>query len=220
MLKNKYSMTKKENIFLAKKNFVSMIHSISRFENVNTTLPQTQTIIDGMAVSGVSIADTQVIVDLKRGLEYVLNHEGDMDIEVAKSINRLVAANDALYPGELRTGDVTIGGVEYVPPIPQEEEFKTVLDMFDVEKESLTDQVIKIMFYMMRNQYFWDGNKRTSLLIANYVLISNGLGVLVILEKQMEIFNKLLSKYYESNNNEEIVKWTYENCLFGIEYKS
>jgi hypothetical protein len=156
-------------------------------------------------------------VDLKRGWEYVVSNDAPMSVHVAKRINSLVAANDALYPGQLRTGNVEIGGVEYIPPIPDENEFETIVEMFNVDKKLLTDQTLKGMYYMMRKQYFWDGNKRTSILMANYVLIRNGLGVLNIKDIQMEEFNNLLSNFYETNNNEDILKWTYDNCLFGLD---
>ncbi|ULJ70045.1 hypothetical protein MIS45_04260 [Wielerella bovis] len=44
-MQNKFALTLVQNRFLAKKNIVELIHSISRLENVNTTFPQTQTIV-------------------------------------------------------------------------------------------------------------------------------------------------------------------------------
>lgn len=51
---DKFNLTLEQNRFLARKNIVEVIHSISRLEKVNTTFPQTKTIIDGMSVSGIS----------------------------------------------------------------------------------------------------------------------------------------------------------------------
>lgn len=83
-MKNKFNLSQKQNRFLVKKNFVNMVYSNSKFEGVNTTLPQTQTIIDGMSVGGVPMADIQVIVNLKKGLEFVLAHDEPFTIEVSK----------------------------------------------------------------------------------------------------------------------------------------
>lgn len=71
--KDRYQLTRDINIRYAKGNFMLLVHTTSRFEGVNTTFSQTQAIIDGMGVSGVSIEDTNVILFLKRGWEYVLN---------------------------------------------------------------------------------------------------------------------------------------------------
>ena len=45
---DKFNLTLEQNRFLARKNIVEVIHSISRLEKVNTTFPQTKTIIDSM----------------------------------------------------------------------------------------------------------------------------------------------------------------------------
>ena len=56
-MQNKFTLTQAQNRFLAKKNIVALIHSISRLENVNTTFPQTQTIVGG-ALNSFSFAET------------------------------------------------------------------------------------------------------------------------------------------------------------------
>lgn len=65
MYPDKFHLTKEQNRRFAKKNLVRLVFTNSRFEGVNTTLPQTQTIIDGMSPAGVSIDDSNVIVQLK-----------------------------------------------------------------------------------------------------------------------------------------------------------
>lgn len=43
----------------------------------------------------------------------------------------------------------------------------------------------------MRSQIFWDGNKRTSMLVANKILIQNGCGIISIKEENIFEFNRL-----------------------------
>ncbi|GAD16477.1 filamentation induced by cAMP protein fic [Lentilactobacillus otakiensis DSM 19908 = JCM 15040] len=219
MMENKFNLTLKQNRFLAKKNFVNMVYSNSKFEGVNTTLPQTKTIIDGMSVAGVSIDDIQVIVNLKKGLEYVMAHSEPFTVDVCKTINGIVAAEDALDPGQIRSGNVQIGGVEYVPQVPNPDEVKAFIQQIMDDDISATDKALKIMYYMMRHQIFWDGNKRTAVLSANYILINAGAGIVNINENQLETFNTLLSSYYETDDSQTIIRWTYDNCLYGIEFK-
>lgn len=65
ILQNKYSLTTDQNRRLAIQNLTRLVYTNSRFEGLTTTLPQTQTIIDGLGVDGVSIDDINTIVQLK-----------------------------------------------------------------------------------------------------------------------------------------------------------
>lgn len=51
-MNNKY--TEKENVFMAKKLLAELIYNSAYIEGCNVTFPQTQTIIDGAVVNGVS----------------------------------------------------------------------------------------------------------------------------------------------------------------------
>lgn len=53
--KDKYNLTRDQNVRFAKMNFTRLVHTNARFEGINTTLPQTQTIMDGMGVDVVSV---------------------------------------------------------------------------------------------------------------------------------------------------------------------
>ena len=76
---------------------------------------------------------------------------------------------------------------------------------------------IKYMLYGMRSQLFWDGNKRTSMIVANKILIQNGKGILTILDKDLKQFSELLTEFYNTNDSKKIETFLYENCIFGIE---
>ena len=218
-MQNKFHLTLTQNRFLAKKNIVEMIHSISRLENVNTTFPQTQTIVDGMSVSGVSTNDVQVILNLKNAWQYALKSDAPFNLAFVCKINSFVAYNESLAWGELRTGKVGISGVGYVPPIPQQADVEMIFQQIaQNDLVSETVRALQTMYYMMRSQLFWDGNKRTAIICANYQLIAAGAGVLNINEQQLEQWHTLLSDFYESGDDREIIKWTYENCLYGIEF--
>ncbi|WP_077369856.1 hypothetical protein [Anaerosalibacter sp. Marseille-P3206] len=68
----------------------------------------------------------------------------------------------------------------------------------------------------MRSQLFWDGNKRTSTLCANKILISEGKGILSIPEKYMREFNVKLSEFYNTNDYSKIDSFIYDNCIHGL----
>lgn len=73
------------------------------------------------------------------------------------------------------------------------------------------------MLYLMRSQIFWDGNKRTSMIIANKILIQNGCGIITIKEENINEFNKLLTTYYNTNQKDQLLTFLYNNCIFGLE---
>ncbi len=72
------------------------------------------------------------------------------------------------------------------------------------------------MLYGMRSQLFWDGNKRTSIISANKIMIQSGKGIIKIPDTKLEGFSKLLTEYYKTNNMEKINQFIYENCIDGI----
>ena len=74
------------------------------------------------------------------------------------------------------------------------------------------------MLAFMRQQIFWDGNKRTATLFANALLIEKGCGILEISELQMSEFNEKLSAFYRSGDDFDVAAFLYQNCIFGIDY--
>lgn len=220
MCKDKFKLDARESRFLLKKSVVDMIHQNSRIEKVNTTFPQTKTIVEGMSVSGVSVDDIQVILNLKNAYTYILNETKDFSLEVAEKINSYISYNESLEWGVLRKGDVGINGVSYEPTIPVREEVVSDINRIMSMDVSDTHKIIKYMYYAMRSQLFWDGNKRTAIVSANYMMLQKGRGILVIRELDLEKWNELLSEFYETNDDRKIIEWTYENCVFGINYKN
>ena len=79
-----------------------------------------------------------------------------------------------------------------------------------------TERAIKVMLWGMRRQMFLDGNKRTSMLLANKILISNGCGILAVRESDLEEFGGLLINYYETGLDDKIIKFIYENAISGF----
>ena len=220
-ISNKYNLDNRESIFLLKKCIVELVHSASRLENVKTSFSQTKIIVDGMSVSGVSTDDMQVILNLKNAYQYVLKlpHNTKFHLAIACKINSFIAYNESLEWGVLRTGNVGIHGVDYTPTIPIESEVVSTISEIRDSNESQTYKALKYMYYAMRTQLFWDGNKRTAIVSANAIMMLNGLGLVNISEQQLGHWSKLLTEFYETNDDSAIVQWTYDNCIHGINYR-
>ncbi|GAA2889532.1 Fic family protein [Enterococcus casseliflavus] len=220
---DKYHLSRKESVYLLKKNIVELVYNAGKFEGLNTTLLQTEEIIKYNRANNVAVDDVLTVVNLKRGFEMLLNDVQEPLLETSKRINRIVAAEDALFPGEIRTGGVEVSTIQgrYVPPILTEEEVKNQYDEILNQDISETEKALRLFLFISKNQIFWDGNKRTALLSANKIMFSQGLGLLSIPSNLFDQFNKLLSVYYNSedlNEKKELLSFLYENCIFGINY--
>jgi len=219
-LRNKYALTSEQNLFLAKKTMAANIYYAGKFENLNTTFPQTETIVKGLSVAGVTTYEVQVILNMKNAWAYVLAHiDQTFDIDVLCKINGYVAYNESLEWGVFRNGKVGISGVAYEPSIPvRENVISEVSALFANPLLSDTYKGIHFMMYAMRTQIFWDGNKRTAMIAANMWLTRRGLGLISVTDAHFEAFNVRLSKFYETNDYAVLDDFIYENCLYGIDF--
>ena len=97
--------------------------------------------------------------------------------------------------GKLRTGTVGISGTDYVSPVPEYETVKRELEQIILSDTTATEKALEVFAWGTRGQFFWDGNKRTSMTLANKILIDAGTGMFTITDKHMERFNDLLLDY-------------------------
>ncbi|MDM8224370.1 Fic family protein [Ligilactobacillus salivarius] len=83
---------------------------------------------------------------------------------------------DSLVPGELRNGSgfvATLRGDFVSPDVDEQAEEKYLQELLENKDKSATEKSIELMYHLMRNQIFWDGNKRTATLIANKYMIDS-----------------------------------------------
>ena len=217
---DKYNLTKKENIFLAKKVLVSSIYNSAKMEGINTTYPDTKSILEGANVASLKLDEINCILNLKDAWNYTLsNIDLKVDLDFVCKVNSYVSRNESLKWGTLRDGKVGINGVDYIPEIPIYDEIENNIKKI-LNEDVITKKAIHLMLYLMRCQPFWDGNKRTSMIVANKIMIENGVGIITVKEEYLKDFNMLLTDYYNTNNMEKITKFIYDNCIFGLVIES
>ena len=171
-----------------------LIYMASKIEGLDVTINEVSEVLDGVNVPNVNASEINTILNL----------------------NSYVSRNESLSWGELRTGNVGISGTDYIPKIPEEnvvkEDIKDILEIPDITLRS-----IKYMLYGMRSQLFWDGNKRTSMIIANKIMIMNGKGIILVKDEDLLEFNKLLTEYYTTGMDTKIIEFLYNKCVYGLE---
>lgn len=200
----------------ARANMKSNIYDQAILEGVATTFPQTEDIIENGKVSGMTASDVQKILNLKHAWEFILDKDVisyPTDYSILCHIAKLV--NEGFYHdgGRIRGVPVTIGGTKYVPPMPIESIVKESIESILQESVPAEEKAIKLCLYCMKTQVFNDGNKRASVIFANHYLISQGGGMVIIPEKEVPEFKRLLVSYYEDTDNGEIMSFMKEKCF-------
>ena len=174
-------------------------------ESRAVTFPQTQTILNGVNVPNVQLDDIQAILNMRDAWKFLLATISDTaNFEYWCRLNEYIARNEALE-------------WDYEPPVPEKE--KTVEELENILSDrdsSATEKALEVFAWGTRGQFFWDGNKRTSLMLANKILVSAGAGIMTITDCHMEQFNTLLLDYYNTGNAEELKQFLYENAILGM----
>ena len=203
------------NFDFARVNMKSNIYDQAVLEGVATSFPQTEDIIENGIVHGVSATDVQKILNLKHAWEFILDSDviqSESNYHMLCHIAKLVNEGFFFDGGRIRGIPVTIGGSSYVPPIPIESVVKEKIEEIRSQNKECIDIAIELCLYCMKTQVFKDGNKRASVIFANHYLIAQGMGVLVIPEKELPEFKKLLVAFYEGEPIEVISNFMRERC--------
>jgi len=213
---DKYRMTQEQNIFVAKRGIVDYIYNSAKLEGCNVTFPETYTILEGVNVGTVTLDDIQTILNLRDAWRFITSTVGEpFTLDCLCKINEHISRNESIAWGVLRTGKVGISGTGYTPPIPTQDSAQA---LFDSLTGTATERAITFFLQACRAQLFWDGNKRTSTLGANKILMQAGAGILSIRDNDVLEFNTRLLEYYNTGNMSVIAGWLYDNCIDGIAF--
>lgn len=215
---DKYHLTPPQSLFLAKKKWDENIYCGMKMENRAVTFPQTQTILNGVNVPNVQLDDIQAILNMRDAWKYLIKTiEEPVTLAYLCKLNEFIARNESLEWGVLRTGTVGISGTEYVPPVPVHEQVeKELLTLVNNPEMTATEKALDAFAWGARGQFFWDGNKRTSMTLANKILVSAGAGILTITDKHMEQFNTLLLDYYNTGDSAVLKAFLYQHTIQGL----
>ena len=120
-----------------------------------------------------------------------------------------MSRNESLQWGTLRTGTVDVG--DFIPSVPVEE--KVVEELKRIAAIDMpVERALACFAYGCKQQLFWDGNKRTSTIVASKILIESGNGILTIGKENAEEFNITLNNWY-LNDELEPLKVCLRKCI-------
>lgn len=202
----------KKAFFVARKLFTELVFDTQKLEGMPFTFPEVQTFIQGITVGGHKISDAeklkQQILGWEKLLDSVETGKFKIDKKTPCELQAIIAKDEALEVGRFRSGQVGIAGTDYCPPAPEELE-KSFEEMLAVVKGtvSIPEQAYLLHLFFARNQFFYDGNKRTGLLMMNGHLLSNGYPPASIPARMLTEYNSAMLKYYETGCPEEMLKF-------------
>ncbi len=205
---NKLSIFKPDSklaFYLAKKDKIDFIYNTSALEGNAMTYPEVQTLLEGVTVGGHKLSDEQQILNQNKSVDYLFelleNKAFKLDIDTFTTLHSFVAKEEALTWGVFRESFVNIGGTDYQVPHAD-----TLADIFTEGIEEIKKiihpivRAITMFLFGAKCQFFYDGNKRTSRLMMNAILIEAGHPILNIKAKDRLEFNSMMIKFYDGDD--------------------
>ncbi|MBI9080743.1 MAG: Fic family protein [Pseudodesulfovibrio sp.] len=213
---------KEKALFIAKKVFAELVFDVQRLEGMPFTMPEVQTYLQGVTIGGHKISDVEKLKQQKLGWETLIDlvktNSFSLTKETACSIQKVIGKDEALEPGQFRSGQVGIAGTEHKPPQAGEldEIFGRVIKKI-LEIKDICEQAYRLHLDFARNQFFWDGNKRTGLLMLNGHLMSNGYSPLSVPAKRLTEYNAGMIDFYENGDYTQMLTFLKEchEAMYG-----
>jgi len=202
---------------LAKKVLAELVCDAVNLEGINYTLPEVQTILDGITVGGHKLQDQEITLNQSLSWKKIFKDVQDDSFLISKdyllSLHNIAAKNEALEWGCFRSGGVTIAGTDYMPPSYKDLDccFEVMLEQAD-KINDIYEQSIFIFLEMARNQFFYDVNKRMGRFIMNGDLLSKGYPVINVPALRQLEFNQKMLTFYESHEHQEMTEFML-SCL-------
>lgn len=193
----------------------------SRMEGNTYSLLETERLIaQGEVASGKTPFETQMILNHKAAIEFLVDstYEAGFDRATILNLHALLSDNllgNSMASGRLRTIPVGIGKSVYEPlAVPQliDEIFGKILDTAAVISDPF-EQAFFITVHLPYLQPFEDVNKRVSRLAANIPFITHNLCPLSFMDVPEDLYINGLLGIYELNHialMREVFVWTYE----------
>jgi len=183
------------------------------------TFPEVKTLLEGVTVGGRKLSDQEQILNLgessRRLLELVKNREFRLDKATFCSLHALVARGEALEWGHFRgegpeahyTPDVALGGQGRFTPFATEpgearlnEVFDAGLRTLEQEASNPFEKATAFFLFGALQQFFFDGNKRTSRFMMNGVLMSEGIDAVSLPAARAAEFNTRMVDFFTRRN--------------------
>lgn len=208
---------KAKALMLAQRDVSVFVYDAVRLEGIHFTLPEIQTLLQGITVGGRKLSDQQIAINQGEAWKELFHLLKDnlftVDADCACHLHGIAAKEEALSWGSFRTGSVLIAGTTYEPPAAEElpARFRQMVEQLE-ELDDVYDQAIHLFLCMARNQFFYDVNKRMGRLMMNGHLLANGFPAINLPATRQLEFNEKMLRFYDSNDQSEMNQFM-RSCL-------
>ena len=203
--KKKLSLTQKLLQKELERLTVELAWKSSKIEGNTYTLLDTERLLkDHVSAKGKSSDETNMVINHKKALDYVLNdpdYFNQLTISKIEDIHRILVENLGVFTG-IRRGTVGIIGTEYRPldnAFQIKEALKKLIDVINQTKHPVEKALIAVMM-IAYIQPFEDGNKRTSRIVGNALLLAHDYCSLSYRSVDEIEYKKAIILFYEQNN--------------------
>jgi len=207
-----YGVDRQTAYFRLKKLMSEFVWDLVCLEDNPYSFSEVQTLIEGITVGGHTLFDQKQILNqfasLKQLLDIIKNDSFVFEKETILSAHKLIAEEEALKWGCLRDGQVCISGTEHKPP--QSDELPSLMSKGIREIAKIDNPFERALVYFCFgsiNQFFYDGNKRTSRWVMNAILMSNGYNYLSVPCSKKSEFNTSMVRFYDSRDASEVIEF-------------
>ncbi|WP_323838336.1 Fic family protein [Photorhabdus africana] len=186
------------------------------------TFPEVKTLLDGVTVGGRKVSDQEQVLNLaessKRLLSLVKKGQFELTKAMFTKLHSIVARNEALEWGTFRgegreasyTPDVSLGECGRHIPLPTVSGAPELNRIFQAGMAALDEcqpfeKGIAFFLFGALQQFFFDGNKRTSRFMMNGILMSNGIDAISVPAAKVHEFNEKMVRFYLSKDATEMM---------------
>ena len=176
------------------------------------TYPEVQTLLEGITVGGHKLRDEQQILNQNKSvtllLELIENNIFFVNKKIFLQLHNKVAFEEAFEWGIFRKRGVNIGGTTYLPPLA--EDLDNIFEAGLKEIKKIKHPIVKaISFFLFgaKCQFFYEGNKRTSRLMMNGILLDAGYPILNIKAKDKLELNRHMIDFYNGKEMNHCIKY-------------
>ena len=194
----------------------------SAIEGNTYDLLETETLIkQGIEAKGKPKEDAVMILNHTKAIKYIFDNSGVFKTLTIDSLVNLhsILVKDLSVKTGLRNSPVGITGTNYEPLSSRQKIREALSRAFEIlnKKKNPFAKSLLALLLISYIQPFTDGNKRTSRLFSNAILLSGGLYPLSFRNVDITEYKKAVIIFYEINNLYNFKRMFIEQCKFAVE---
>lgn len=216
--------TVERSLFRLAKSLPELVWNAAALEGNTFTLPQVQTLLDGVTVGGKRIEEAEQILALSEGMNLMIRAVRDRSFSLSKEmsdrIHGVVAKHEAIESGSFRGEGAVHGGgavrlagggsVDGDPTGVAGEQLQADYTNLLAALSTFSDPRQCALVYFAsatRSQFYFDGNKRTARIMMTGVLIQAGFEPVNIPYARQEEFNVALDELFRTDDGTRLIEF-------------